>query len=222
MKTAKEIWLILGLVWLLAQNVGAAGAQTAHGDLRFVVLGDRTNQADQPAFQTVLEDIRRLKPDLVVTVGDLIQGYKDSSGTAADWDSLLPCLKMLDCPVCLTPGNHDVTTPEVRVLFIRKTGFAPYYSFNHQGHHFVILDNSLSSSETKLDPEQIRWLERDLASARGRPGSMSSCIGHSGRSGWGRGSPTGSTPCSGSMGSQRFSSGTGIATLRRSTTASGT
>lgn len=168
----KSRWLLLGLAWLLAQGPVSALASQDGGEVRLVVLGDRTNRADQQAFQTVLEDVNRLQPDLVVTVGDLIQGYKPPAGTAADWDSLLPCLEVLDCPVYLTPGNHDITTPEVRDLFVKKTGRQPYYSFNFRNHHFVVLDNSLASSPDKMDPAQLKWLEKDLAAARASAGVL--------------------------------------------------
>jgi predicted phosphodiesterase len=161
-------FLIICLVAVLAHHAGAKGPAKDREDFRFVVLGDRTNLANQQAFETVLEDVGRLRPDLVVTVGDLIQGYKDSAGTAGEWDSLLPLLKALACPVYLTPGNHDITTPGVRGLFSLKTGFQPYYSFNYGSHHFVILDNSLAATEAKLDQEQVRWLEKDLADCQNK------------------------------------------------------
>lgn len=166
MKKLFIIFLAAGLA-----NAVWAVKPTASGDnFRFVVLGDRANQPDQKAFEMVLRDIERLQPDFVVTVGDLIQGYKDPAGTAKDWDSVLPSLKLLSCPVYLTPGNHDITTPEVRSLFTQKTGRNPYYSFDFQNSHFIILDNTQSSHADKMDPEQMKWLEKDLIAFKNKAG----------------------------------------------------
>jgi len=167
----KRIYLVLLLVAAaLAQNAWAVKPAATKDNFRFVVLGDRANTPDQKAFETVLKDVERLHPDLVITVGDLIQGYKDSAGTARDWDSTLPYLKLISCPVYLTPGNHDITTPDVRSLFIKKTGRNPYYSFDFQNSHFIILDNTLVESVDKMDPDQLKWLEKDLKALKNKTG----------------------------------------------------
>lgn len=163
------IVLILSAV-ALSQPAWAARPAAPKGDFRFVVLGDRANSPNQTAFEMVLRDIERLRPDFVVTVGDMIQGYKDSVGTIRDWDSTLPCLKLLSCPVYLTPGNHDITMPEVRNIFVKKTGRNPFYSFDHQNSHFIVLDNALASSAAKMDPDQLKWLEKDLRSLKNKSG----------------------------------------------------
>lgn len=154
----------------LAQAVWAAKPVAPQDNFRFVVLADRANSPNQKAFEMVLRDIERMSPDFVVTVGDLIQGYKDSAGTVKDWDSTLPYLKLLSCPVYLTPGNHDITTPEVRNIFIKKTGRNPYYSFDHQNSHFIILDNTLVKTAEQMDPDQMKWLEKDLKALKSKAG----------------------------------------------------
>ncbi|MDP2807674.1 MAG: metallophosphoesterase [bacterium] len=167
----KKIFIVLILaVAVLSQPVWAARPVAPKDNFRFVVLGDRTNNPNQNAFEMVLQDIERLRPDFVVTVGDLIQGYDDSSATVKDWDQTLPALKLLSCPIYLTPGNHDITTPEVRNIFIKKTGRQPYYSFDHQNSHFIILDNSLAETADKLDPDQLKWLEKDLKLLKNKAG----------------------------------------------------
>ncbi|MBI5804643.1 metallophosphoesterase [candidate division TA06 bacterium] len=166
-----RIFIVLVLMAApLALNGWTAKPAALKNDFRFVVLADRANSPNQKAFEMVLKDIERLSPDFVVTVGDLIQGYKDSAGTVNDWDSILPCLKVLSCPVYLTPGNHDITTPNVRNIFIKKTGRNPYYSFDHQSSHFIILDNTLVKTADQMDPDQMKWLENDLKAFKNKSG----------------------------------------------------
>jgi predicted phosphodiesterase len=167
----KRFLLVLVLLAVvLVPAVWAAKPATPRDNFRFAVLGDRTNTPNQKAFEMVLKDIERMRPDFVVTVGDLIEGYKDSAGTVMDWDQTLPSLKLLSCPVYLAPGNHDITTPDVRSIFIKKTGRNPYYSFDHQNSHFIIMDNSLAQSADKLDEAQLKWLEKDLKALKNRAG----------------------------------------------------
>lgn len=171
----KRVFVIAIILLVLIQTGMAAKKKAAVADIlkdnfRFVVLADRANSPNQKAFEMVLRDIERMHPDFVVTVGDLIQGYSDSAGTEKDWDATLPYLKLLSCPIYLAPGNHDITTPEVRNIFIRKTGRNPYYSFDYQNSHFIIMDNTLVESTDGMYPEQIKWLEKDLNGLKGRNG----------------------------------------------------
>jgi len=160
----------LSQVGWAAKKSKTAVTEQPRDNFRFVVLADRTNTPNQKAFEMVLKDIERMQPDFVVTVGDLIEGYKDSAGTIKDWDQTLPALKLLSCPVYLTPGNHDITTPDVRSIFIKKTGRNPYYSFDYQNSHFIVVDNSLVETAGKLDSTQIKWIEKDLKVLKNKAG----------------------------------------------------
>ena len=72
-----------------------------------------------------------------------------------------------------TLGNHDVfaiaTAPEdARKMFIERFG-PTYYSFDHKGTHFVVLDSiglTPTGYEPRIDASQIDWLARDLAGMR--------------------------------------------------------
>ncbi|HEU4634843.1 MAG TPA: metallophosphoesterase, partial [Edaphobacter sp.] len=78
-----------------------------------------------------------------------------------------------------TIGNHDVVGifPQSGVsptdplygkkLFSDRFG-KPYYSFDHKGHHFLVLDSigitSDRSYEGRIDAAQMDWIKQDLAS----------------------------------------------------------
>ncbi|MEG9434686.1 metallophosphoesterase [Edaphobacter sp. HDX4] len=77
-----------------------------------------------------------------------------------------------------TLGNHDVVGiyPQSGVpptdslygkkLFEERFG-RTYYSFDHKGHHFMVLDSigitSDRAYEGRIDPEQMQWISQDLA-----------------------------------------------------------
>jgi len=84
-----------------------------------------------------------------------------------------------------TLGNHDVvgiypasgiapTDPAYgKKLFGDRFG-KTYYSFDHKGHHFVVLDSIFITPdhayEGRIDGEQLKWLAADLAAMpKGRP-----------------------------------------------------
>ena len=161
MKTGMVIALF-ALIALLA-----AAASGAEEGFHFAVLSDRTGGHEEGVYPRVIEEIGRLNPDFVVTVGDQIEGYMDDMELAnAQWDTIFGFLDRLECPVYLTPGNHDIWSDESETVYSERTGFAPYYSFDHGNAHFVVLDNSRIESWSD-DPDQLEWLEADLAGAAG-------------------------------------------------------
>jgi len=84
-----------------------------------------------------------------------------------------------------TIGNHDILginlasgIPATDPLYGKKLfadRFGPtYYSFNHKGHHFIVLDTVAVTDdhlyEGRVDPAQLQWLAADLAAlAPGTP-----------------------------------------------------
>ncbi len=152
----RSMSLIGGLVLLVA------GFAIAADNFTFVIFSDRTGGADQPMFEKAVDEIALLKPDFVVTVGDLIEGYAGNDVRAPQWDSTLAVMRRIPCPVYYTPGNHDIGDVESARLFFEKTDRPPYYSFDKGGAHFVVLNTATADSWGQVDPLQRRWLERDL------------------------------------------------------------
>jgi predicted phosphodiesterase len=130
----------------------------ASNNFHFAILSDRTGGADQEAFEKVLFDIKNLHPDFIVTVGDLVEDGRKLE----DWIIPMKSLEIFECPIYFTPGNHDILDEESEKIYTEKTGFDPFYSFDFQNTHFIILDNSCVSSYENMKEEQISWLEEDL------------------------------------------------------------
>jgi len=130
----------------------------AEDNFHFAILGDRTGGADQEAFELVVKEMSNLRPDFVVTVGDLVEDGRVFS----DWDVLLETMKTFECPVYYIPGNHDIYDEASAKTFTEKTGNDPYYSFDYGNTHFIILDNSTVSNYEEMDEIQIEWFTEDL------------------------------------------------------------
>ncbi len=131
--------------------------------IRFAVLGDRTGGHQPGIHGQILEEIERMKPDFLVGVGDMIEGYGgDTTAVKAEWKVYMELLETLSMSFYPTPGNHDIWDSTSEDLYRRLVG-EPYYSFDVEDLHFVILDNSRWLEAGSLPQEQIDWLEGDLA-----------------------------------------------------------
>lgn len=135
-----------------------AGTSPALG-FTFAVLGDRTGGAVEGIFEQVVEDVRFLGPDLILTVGDHIQGYSaDSAGIEAEWDYILEVMGRPGIEYHLTPGNHDIWDAQSRRIYRRRVG-ATDTAFVYKDNLFVIFDVSMDFKAANLPGSRLRWLE---------------------------------------------------------------
>ena len=104
------------------------------------------------------------KPALVIHTGDITHLSKASEFDTAS--QLLSTLNITELHT--TPGEHDVADAAVKEYFNRygkPSNNRGYYSFDHQGVHFVSLINVLNFKQNglgNLGQEQLEWLEKDL------------------------------------------------------------
>ncbi len=171
-------WVGTGAVWAMAGGVikGAPLEQSmgsmAGGGLRFVQISDTHIGFDKAANADVVATLRaavaRIKampepPSFILHTGDLTHLSKP-----AEFDTLQQVLSELALPVHYVPGEHDMLVDEgasYRERFGQGTRGGGWYSFDHDGVHFVALVNVANLKAGglgRLGDEQIEWLERDL------------------------------------------------------------
>lgn len=127
------------------------------------------------------------KPAFILTGGDVCHNLRDLTLDAAEAraDLLLKVFKEENAlPVRHCLGNHDLagwSKPELasdprygKNLLRQKLRLdQTYYSFDHGGWHFAVLDYLLEKKPGEFEPEfgaeQLQWLRSDLAKADGRP-----------------------------------------------------
>jgi len=151
---------IFGLAVLTPTVLNAAERDKA--PVRFAILGDRTSGHVPGIYGRVVEEIQLLRPDFVITVGDMIEGYVDDTAVMNDrWGKYLGLVKPLTMPLYYTPGNNDISSALAYEWYKKHVG-RTYYSFDHENLHFIILDNSRIESSEEFPPDQLSWLIDDL------------------------------------------------------------
>jgi hypothetical protein len=152
----------------------------------FVVFGDRTGGPKEGirVLEQAVADTNLMDPDLVLTVGDLVNGYNGHDewhAQAAEYKAAMGKLHMPWFPVA---GSHDVYwrgpgKPEGEHERDFEAVFGPlWYAFRHKQCWFVVLYSDEGNAQTGKkdfnDPEcqriseaQFAWLEQTLQQAKG-------------------------------------------------------
>jgi plastocyanin len=153
-----------------------AGAGKASDLLRFVQISDSHigfDKAANPDVTATLRDVAaRIKalpdrPSFILHTGDLTHLSRPT-----EFDTVEQVLRETGLPVFYVPGEHDVLSDDgkdFRARFGKDTIGDGWYSFNHDGVHFVGLVNVLNLKAGglgTLGDEQLAWLERDLKPVR--------------------------------------------------------
>lgn len=153
------------LCWIAAW-LALVGTAAAAQPFHFVVLGDRTGEAQPGVYEEAWKEAAAETPAFVVTVGDTIEGLNDATAES-EWRGIEQLLKPYRrIPFYPAPGNHDIWSPVSERLFRQYTGHDPHYGFDYRQAHFTILDNSRSDD---LSPDEMAFLEQDLRAHAAQP-----------------------------------------------------
>ncbi len=110
----------------------AAVASPQTSSFRFVILGDRTGEAQPGVYEEAWREAAAEKPAFVVSVGDTIEGLKDRTAEK-EWQEAGQILQPYHrLELYLAPGNHDIWSDASEKLFRQYTGHPPHYSFDYR------------------------------------------------------------------------------------------
>ncbi|MCP4327671.1 MAG: hypothetical protein GY791_04445 [Alphaproteobacteria bacterium] len=151
------------------------------GAFQFVVYGDRTGGpvSGLEILEQAVEETNLLDPDLVMTVGDLVQGYNQTPLWLDQMRAYKAVMAGLAMPWFPVAGNHDIywrgsTPPPGQHEGDYEAHFGPlWYWFPHKNAAFVVLftdegDRATnrkgygSADLTRMSEEQIAWLAQTL------------------------------------------------------------
>jgi Icc protein len=150
----------------IAAWLALVGTPAAAQPFHFVVLGDRTGEAQPGVYEEAWKEAAAEAPAFVVTVGDTIEGLIDATAES-EWraiDRMLTPYRRI--PFYPAPGNHDIWSQASEKLFRQYTGHELHYGFDYRQAHFTILDNS---SSDELSTDELTFLEQDLRAHAAQP-----------------------------------------------------
>ncbi len=175
-------WVGTGLVWTVAGGLpsgrlfGQTSGQKPQGTFSFVQISDSHIGFSKPPNTDVVGTLKAVvarinalpePPAFVLHTGDLTHLAKP-----AEFDTVAQVLKEVKTGrVLYVPGEHDFDGDDNRLYrerFGQGTRGTGWFSFDHQGAHFVGLVNVASNTSGsssglgRLGAEQLEWLRADL------------------------------------------------------------
>ncbi|MEZ6164980.1 MAG: metallophosphoesterase family protein [Phycisphaerales bacterium] len=151
----------------------------------FVIFGDRTGGPDEGVaiLADSVRDVNLLEPDLVMTVGDLIEGYNESPDWMRQMREYRAVMDKLLCPWFPVAGNHDVywrfkgneQKPEGEFEGLYEMYFGPlWYSFTHKTTSLLCFSQTRATRDRRKrfnSPESQRTEPEQRSFLRAGPGS---------------------------------------------------
>ncbi len=156
---------------------------------RFLHVTDLHLQPELGAPDAVSKMVKKIlaletRPDFVLLGGDHVMDVNICSPERANlqFKLLAEALKPLEMPLYSTIGNHDIYGWDAKSpasaldplygkrMFAEKFGKRPeYYSFDHKGWHFIVLDSISAKGKGwhgRIEDDQLTWLKSDLPKDR--------------------------------------------------------
>jgi Icc protein len=140
----------------------------------FVQISDTHLGFDKPANPnargTALQNLAKIKampqkPDFIIHTGDITHLSKDEQ-----FDDAKSIMSDLGSPIFYVPGEHDMLDEGGGKAFLAHYGKGTlgrgWYSFDHDGVHFVALNNVSNlkpGGMAHIGDDQLAWLKKDLA-----------------------------------------------------------
>lgn len=167
---------------ILLSVTGCKRENKAEDNFNVAFLTDIHLQPERNAvagFTKALDTLNSLKPDFIITGGDLIMDALGQSYGRADSLYILyqETIKKAEVPVYNTMGNHEIygiysrsgadsSHPEYGEKMYEKRIGPLYYSFMHKGWKFMIINSVEDTHKNKyvglIDSLQIEWISKEL------------------------------------------------------------
>jgi len=136
----------------------------------FAVLGDRTGSGPDSwtIMDRAIDELNELRPDFIVFIGDIIEGQTQSyQAIIEQWNEADTHFSRVRAPLFMVPGNHDIWDRQSCKIWEKRVGH-PYFSFNHKGCHFLIVntEDMAAAEPSGLGNEQMEFILRDISRNR--------------------------------------------------------
>jgi len=134
----------------------ANGFDDENGKFTFAVFSDLTGGERAGVFDVAVEQMRLLRPELIMSVGDLIDGGDVTRAQLeAQWEAFDRRAGHARAPVFHVGGNHDLTSLEEWDVWEQRYG-QRYYWFIYKHVLFLALDTEDNPPEFQAHLDDIR------------------------------------------------------------------
>lgn len=128
----------------------------AEGKFTFGIVTDLNGGEREGIFEIAVEQLNLLRPELIVTVGDLVEGASSNADSiAAEYDDFDRRARKARAPLFHVGGNHDLTDPVMRQVWKDRYG-AHYYYFIYKNVLFLMLDTEDHTDERRKEIHDAR------------------------------------------------------------------
>lgn len=149
------------------------------GKFTFALFSDLTGGEREGVFAVAVEQLRWLRPELIVNVGDLIEGgTRDLEQLDKEWDSFDRRSQRARAPVFYTGGNHDLTNPVMWDVWEERYG-RRYYHFVYKNTLFLVMDTEDNPADLQRELSAIRDQSMETVAQQGWEAFMDTAYGRS-------------------------------------------
>ena len=127
-----------------------------HDKFTFAIFSDLTGGEREKIYEIAVAQLNLLRPELIMNVGDLIEGDSDSvDGLNSEWDWFDERTDRARAPVFYAGGNHDLTGKLLRDVWSQRYG-PTYYHFVYKNVLFLVLDTEDNTPERMQEIFELR------------------------------------------------------------------
>lgn len=120
----------------------------SESDFTFVMHSDLTGGERPGIFETAALQMSLLRPEFVISVGDLIEGGGTREELIDEWEEYNRRAALIGAPVFYVGGNHDLSSALEREVWAERYG-PPYYHFLYKNVLFLVLDTEDMTAERR-------------------------------------------------------------------------
>lgn len=143
----------------------------------FAIFSDLTGGERDGVFEVAVDQLRFLRPELIISVGDLIDGKsEDHDLLTGEWESFDGRANRAHAPVFRVGGNHDLSHPEQWEVWEQRYG-QRYYHFVYKDVLFMVLDSEDNPPAFQANMAEKRWEAISIFNAEGEQAFIESEYG---------------------------------------------
>ncbi len=122
----------------------------------FAVFSDLTGGERERVFEIAVAQLNLLRPELIINVGDLIEGGSEDLGEIdAQWNSFDERAGRARAPVFYVGGNHDLSGSVLQGVWDERLG-PRYYHFVYKNVLFLVVDTEDNTPERSQEIFELR------------------------------------------------------------------